>query len=188
MGNCKSECNKQLQGLAARLAHAEDNITNHFMGVSTLVEQLAANPLTAFSVVDLVSIYNSLPSGMELLQLLKDALPNSDAITMKKLMLKASEAMLDTIAGLMDSVGGIMIAEASAAVAAAEAAVVSAEDTLATAILVGTQGQIDLATAALALAKNSALSSKSSLETVAGFMTSQANISKCKTKNIFFGS
>ena len=134
MANCKGECNKQLQGLAARLAHAEDKITNHFMGVSTLVAGLAANPLTIGSVTALLPTYNSLPSGMELLQLLKDALPDIDAITMKQLMLSASEAAMDTLAATMDQVGAAMVASASAAVSAAEDVVTSTADALAAAI------------------------------------------------------
>ena len=188
MANCKGECNKQLQGLAARLAHAEDNITNHFMGLSTLVESLSVNPLTAGSSAPLLAIYNSLPSGMQLMQMLKDALPDIDAITMKKMMLAASEAMLDTLANTIDQVAGAMIAEASNAVALAEGVVVGAEDALASAIMAGDQLAIDAATLTLSLAKDSLSASKLSLESITNFMTSQSNISKCKTKDLLMGN
>ena len=187
MANCTGECNKQLQGLAARLSHAEDNITNHFMGVSTLVAGLAANPLTIGSVTALLPTYNSLPSGMELLQLLKDALPDVDAITMKKLMLSASEATMDTLAATMDQVGAVMVSAATSAVSAAEGVVTSTADSLAAAIQAGNQTAINAAQAAHDLANinlGSALTSKLS---ISGFMEGQAKISKCKTKSFLLG-
>lgn len=187
MANCKGECNKQLQGLAARLSHAEDNITNHFMGVSTLVAGLAANPLTIGSVTALLPTYNSLPSGMELLQLLKDALPDIDAITMKQLMLSASEAAMDTLAATMDEVGAAMIATATAAVSAAEDVVTSTADSLAAAIQSGNQIAIDAAQAAHNLANINLSSAITSKLSISGFMEGQAKISKCKSKSFLLG-
>lgn len=187
MANCKGECNKQLQGLAARLSHAEDNITNHFMGVSTLVAGLAANPLTIGSVTALLPTYNSLPSGMELLQLLKDALPDIDTITMKKLMLSASEAAMDTLAATMDEVGAAMIATAAAAVTAAEGVVTSTADSLAAAIQSGNQIAIDAAQAAHDLANINLGSANLSFTSISGFMEGQSKISKCKSKSFLLG-
>jgi len=187
MANCNGECNKQLQGLAARLSHAEDNITNHFMGVSTLVEGLLANPLTVGSAAPLSAIYNSLPSGMELVQLLKDALPDIDAITMKKLMLSASEALLDTLAATMDEVGAVMVASATAAVSAAEAVVTSTADSLAAAIQSGNQIAIDAAQAAHDLANINLGSANLSFTSISGFMEGQSKISKCKSKSFLLG-
>jgi hypothetical protein len=187
MANCTGECNKQLQGLAARLSHAEDNITNHFMGVSTLVSGLASNPLTLGSVTALLPTYNSLPSGMELLQLLKDALPDVDALTIKKLMMSASEAAMDTLAATMDEVGAAMIATATNAVSAAEGVVTSTAASLTAAIQTGNQIAIDAAQAAHDLANVNLGTSKLSFDSISGFIVGQAKISKCKTKSFLLG-
>lgn len=184
MANCKGECNKQLQGLIARVAQAEDNVANHFKGVSDLVHNMSLNIFTAPSALPSLPIYNGLPGGMEILQTLKDMLPDPDM--MRQLMLAKAELLMDTLAATMDQIGASMIAQATAMVAAAEATVTSATDTLAAAITAGEQAPIDAANAALSLAQDTFNSASASLESIAGFMEGQAKVSKCKTKTMVY--
>lgn len=185
MANCKGECNKQMQGLVARISQAEDNVANHFMGISDLVLNMSTSIFTMPSALPSLPTYNSLPSGMELVQMLKDMIPDPDL--MRQLMLAKAELLMDTLAATMDQIGAAMIAQATAMVDAAEALVVSATDTLEAAILAGEQAPIDAANAALAIAQGSFDSAKSAFDSVSGFMVGQANISKCSTKSLFFG-
>ncbi|CAB4126663.1 hypothetical protein UFOVP84_12 [uncultured Caudovirales phage] len=185
MANCKGECNKQLQGLASRVAQAEDNVANHFKGISDLVENMSTNIFTMPSALASLPIYNGLPGGMEILQALKNMIPDPDM--MRQLMLAQAEGLADTLAATMDSIGAAMIAQATAAVSAAEAVVVTAEDTLAAAIAAGEQAPIDAANAALALAQGSVDAAKAAKDSVSGFMDGQAKISKCKTKSFLLG-
>lgn len=185
MANCKGECNKQLQGLVARISQAEDNVANHFKGVSDLVLNMSTNIFTMPSALPSLPTYNGLPGGMELLQMLKDMIPDSDM--MRQLMLAKAELLMDTLAATMDQIGGAMIAQATALVATGEALVTQTADALATAIATGNQAAIDAAKIANDLAKINLGDLKLSLDSVSGFMTGQANISKCSTKSLFFG-
>lgn len=185
MANCKGECNKQLQGLVARVAQAEDNVANHFKGISDLVQNMSSNIFTMPSALPSLPTYNGLPGGMEILQTLKDMLPDPDL--MRQLMLAKAELLLDTLAATMDQIGGAMIAQATAAVATAESLVTSTTDALAAAIETGNQVTIDAAKAANDLANLNLGNAKLSFDSISGFMTGQANISKCSTKSLFFG-
>lgn len=185
MANCKGECNKQMQGLVARIAQAEDNVANHFKGISDLVERMSTNIFTMASALPSLPTYNGLPSGMELLQTLKDLLPDPDM--MRQLMLAKAELLMDTLAATMDQIGAAMIAQATAAVTLAESTVLAATDTLEAALLAGEQAPIDAANAAKDLADSALGTAKASFESVSGFMIGQANISKCSTKSLIFG-
>jgi hypothetical protein len=185
MANCKGECNKQMQGLIARVAQAEDNVANHFKGVSDLVQQMSTNIFTMPSALPSLPIYNGLPGGMEILQTLKDMLPDPDL--MRQLMLAKAELLMDTLAATMDQIGGAMIAQATDLVSTAEGLVTSTADSLAAAIQSGDQMAIDAAQAANDLANINLGSAKLSLDSISGFMIGQANVSKCKTKSLFFG-
>lgn len=188
MAACNQECNKQLQGLAARLSAAEDNITNQFMGMSTLVSTLATNPLTSFSVTSLTSVYNSLPTGMELMQKLKDALPDVSIKSMKQLAMTMAANAVDTMAASLDATAAAMVAAATAAVDAAAATVTSAQSTLTAAIVAAAAAPTTINNAAVDTARL-ALSSAQHTFDLAGeakilsssFMQGQANIAKCKS-------
>jgi hypothetical protein len=184
MANCKGECNKQLQGLVSRVAQAEDNVANHFKGVSDLVQHMSTNIFTMPSALPSLPIYNGLPGGMEILQTLKDMIPDPDL--MRQLMLVKAELLRDTLAATMDSIGAAMIAQATAAVDAAEGVVTSTADSLTAAIATGNQVAIDAAQAAHNLANINLSSALTSKLSISGFMEGQAKISKCKSKSLIF--
>lgn len=184
MANCKGECNKQLQGLVARVAQAEDNVANHFKGVSDLVKNMSSNIFTMPSALPSLPTYNGLPGGMEILQTLKDMIPNPDL--MRQLMLAKAELLMSTLADTMDSIGAAMIAQATAAVTAAEEVVTATADSLAAAIESGNQVAIDAAQAAHDLANINLGTANLSFDSIAGFMEGQAKISKCKSKSLIF--
>jgi hypothetical protein len=185
MANCKGECNKQMQGLVARVAQAEDNVANHFKGISDLVQNMSTNIFTMPSALPSLPTYNGLPGGMEILQTLKDLLPDPDM--MRQLMLAKAELLMDTLAATMDEIGAAMIATATAAVTAAEGVVTSTAASLAAAIQTGNQTAINAAQAAHDLANINLSSALTSKLSISGFMEGQAKISKCKTKSFLLG-
>lgn len=188
MANCNQECNKQMQGLAARLAAAEDNLANQYAGMSALVAGLSLNPTTTGVAAPFISIYNGLPSGAMILKQLRDLVPSFDAAAMKKIAMQMAAEMIDTMAAELDAAAAAMVAEATAAVDAASALVTSTTASLESAITAAANTPGALADAAVAEAKSAADAAKIMLDSAnakkllsTGFMQGQSDIAKCKS-------
>lgn len=78
MSDCSCSANSQLKALHARVERIDNDLAAHYSGISQLVIGLAANPLTAASVVKLVPIYNLTSVGQRLLAKLMSMLPGID--------------------------------------------------------------------------------------------------------------
>lgn len=193
--NCSLELNKQIQGLQARLSQAENNITSHYYGISMAIQGLAANPLTSGSVASVSGIYNLLPSGFELLQ---NLIMQLNPVDFKKFMMNMAASLMGTMEGelvaLVDasfaSLNG-MIAGVEATIVGLEASVASATTALNNAIASGVPSAIASAQATLdgynAQLANANKTHTGLLDALAGgtsFLTSQANIAKCKSLSL----
>jgi len=132
MSNCGQEYNSQLKGIQARLSQAENNITNHFVGVSTAVMGLLANPLTAGSVAALSGIYNLVPAGLQALQ---NLISEIGALDPKKIMMEAAVALMDNMEAELGALADMAMNAAQAiidnAIAAVENAITTATDLIA---------------------------------------------------------
>jgi len=194
MANCNQECNKQIQGLAARLNAAEESLTNQYAGMSALVLSLSGSAFadpTGTIATSLKGIYNGLPTGAELLKMLQNLIPAFDAASMKKIAMKLAAAMIDTMAAELDAAAAAMIAEATAAVDSATALVSSATTSLETAVTNAKNAPGALADAAVAQATDALTSASGILNQAnitkilsAGFMEGQADIAKCKSASM----
>ena len=189
--SCRHEINAQIKGIQARLSQAENNITSHYVGISTLVKALATTPAAAAAAaVD--SFYNLVPSGFDALQKLVDQLGPLDT---KALMMKAAAMLEDAMAAELEALAGMVesaiqgaidaaMGAVEAAIASVEAAVIALEDAVAS----GVQEAIDLATDALNSAKAVADAAQSALDALGNLKLSakslletQADAAKCKS-------
>ncbi len=191
MANCNQECNKQIQGLAARLNAAEESLTNHYAGMSALIAGLSADTYTTGVAAPFLAIYNGMPSGMQILKQLQGLIPAFDAASMKKIAMKLAATMIDTMAAELDAAAATMIAEATAAVDSATALVSSATTSLETAVTNAKNAPGALADAAVAQATDALTSASGILNQAnitkilsAGFMEGQADIAKCKSASM----
>lgn len=203
MNDCEHELNKQIRGIQARLTQAENNITNHFTGISMLVKGMLANPFTASPAAIVQNIYNLMPSGMDVLQKLLDQVPVLD---MKTLMMNAAAALEDMMEAELnalismaeEAIDGAIAAAGdmvNSAIATAEAAAIALED----AIAAGIQGPIDAANAALEAANDAVLSAQKTLDDLMAnapdlkmksksMIQAQADAAKCKSVGVVISS
>ena len=190
--NCSQEMNKQMQGIMARLSQAENNITNHYTGMSMLVQSMNLNPFTAGSSAVVSSIYNLGPAGMAALQGLIDSInPLDFKLHMMDFAMNLIPNMSLELDSLLASVENMILNQINSMVntliAAAEAQIIAVEN-LAIAIASGIQAEIDAAGAALQNAANLVNSLSTALDglkshhiTATGSLKAQSDVSKCKS-------
>jgi predicted phage tail protein len=151
MANCHQELNTQIKGLQARLSQVEDNITNHFVGVSTAIMGLLANPLTAGSVASVAGIYNLVPAGMAALQQLVKQI---GALDPKKIMMEGAVGMLDSMETELAALASMIEDAAADILTAAEAAAEAAVDAVTAAVEGAANMLVDLPVAVATEALN----------------------------------
>lgn len=190
--NCNLELNKQIQGLSARLSQAEDNLTNHFYGISLAIQGLAANPLTAGSVASVTGIYNLLPTGFETLQ---NLISNVSPTDFKKYMMGMASGLLGNmeaqltsmvstafsdISGMIDNVNGLIgtkEGQLTSAQAALDAAIAGGNPTE----IANAQALVNTLTAQLGNLTGMKDNLTNALDSGVNFLTAQADIAKCKS-------
>jgi hypothetical protein len=187
--------NRQIQGLQARLSQAENNITSHFYATSMLVQSLSANPLTSGSAAVVAGIYNLIPNGFDLMQKL---IAHVSPIDFKALMMINAGDLIAGMSAELDGLVSVVVSNVESQIEMVAAQVVAAGDALATATLDmttavagGIQSEIDAAGATLQQAGDLLDSLNAKHDhllnlhmTSVNFLTSQADVSKCKSVNL----
>lgn len=199
MQDCNHELNKQIKGIQARLSQAENNISSHFVGTSTLVIAMLANPFTAPSAASVSAIYNLAPGGFDAMQKL---IQQISAIDMKALMMQGAAALEDAMAAELDALVGMVNDSIDAAITAAEqtvdasiAAVEAATIALQDAVASDIQSAIDTAQgvldAAVATADSAAAALSSLLDikiSAPSMIKAQADAAKCNSVGLVINS
>jgi hypothetical protein len=96
MSNCSSGANAQMKMIQARLDRIDDDLIAHYAGISELVAGLAANPVTAGTVVKSLRTYNFSGLGQRALKALTKLIPGYDSF--KTLQHLDSSALVDGMA------------------------------------------------------------------------------------------
>jgi hypothetical protein len=184
MPNCNHELNRQLQGLEARIASAEENITSTYAGISQLVAGLAANPITLGSVTASLATFNFTNVGYTIMKKLVELLPGYDLI--QQLQMLDAAALLETMA---DKLGATMVGAVNQAIDEATAALegaVIAEAAYAAGVLAGTLSTPDLEALAVsaAEARLGYTVAKQLADNISGFLQAQVDIGTCKATSM----
>lgn len=184
MPNCNHELNRQLQGLEARIASAEENITATYAGISQLVAGLAANPLTLGSVTASLATFNFTNVGYTIMKKLVEMLPGYNLI--QQLQMLDAGALIDTMA---DKLGATMVGAVSQAADLATAALagaVAAEVAHAAAVAEGllTPPEIESLLVAAGQARVAYGVAKELEANISGFLQAQVDIGTCKATSV----
>ncbi len=196
--SCNQELNIQLKGVLARLSQAENNITNHYVGISMLCDHLLSTPAASAGAA-MKSIYALEASGMSALQ---NLIHSASSIDAKHIMMMAAAKLQDGMAAELEALkvmaeGALQAAidDATALVEGTLDAVILAEDALAAAIEAGIAGPIALATAALESAKGAADAAKNSLDSLnnvssgaSSMLKGQADAANCTSAGLHITS
>ena len=184
MPNCNHELNRQLQGLEARIASAEENITATYAGISQLVAGLAANPLTLGSVTASLATFDFTNVGYTILKKLVEMLPGYDLI--QQLQMLDAAALIETMA---DKLGATMVGAVNQAIDMAAVALetaVAAEAAHAAAVLAGISTPTQLATllATAAEARFAYDTANALAINIGDFLQAQVDIGTCKATSV----
>ena len=113
-----------------RLSQAENNISATYIGMSQLVEALAATPAAAASAA-MSSIYNLSAGGFDLQQKLVDLIPKVD---MKKMMMNMASSIESAMLAELDSITSAVMGSLEAILDAATQALEDATQALSDAV------------------------------------------------------
>lgn len=193
---CQFELNRQIQGIQARLSQAENNITAHYVAMSTFMEQLIAESedagTKAVAAVFKATVFDHLNTAVFMLyQKLVNLI---DPAAFKSLMMEMAAGLIDGMVGELEAIIGqvesvitgaidsitSMISDIEAQIAAIEEQLLDAANMPAETVEQLTQ-ELEGLSGSLTEQIGKLTSARSLLKTSTSFLGSQKNAAGCKS-------